>query len=108
MGEQIFILKICVSEFRRPKGNSTILLVQNTRKERTVVARDPGLGYFRNWRVQKLVRKLRESARLLKAQPLRGLNLIRSTLHISSAFLWSEGDGVTGQNFEVQVAITCT
>ena len=73
-----------------------------------VVARDPGLGYFRNWRVQKLVRKLRESARLLKAQPLRGLNLIRSTLHISSAFLWSEGDGVTGQNFEVQVAITCT
>ena len=40
---------------------------------------------------------------------LRGLNPNRSTLTISSAFLWSESDGVTGQKFvEVQVATTCT
>ena len=42
------------------------------------------------------------------AWQLRGLNPIRSTLLISSAFLWSESDGVTGQNFEVPVATTGT
>ena len=42
------------------------------------------------------------------SKSLRGLNPIRSTLPISSAFLWSESDGVTGQKFEVQVATTCT
>ena len=43
----------------------------------------------------------------LSKYQVRGLNAIRSTLPIINLFLWSESDGVTGQNFGVHLAITC-